>query len=62
MKKVASPVEVADSLTELLSPRVVGELGGQDLQGDMAAQRLLHGLVDRPHAAPAHQAEDAILP
>jgi hypothetical protein len=33
----------------------------QHLEGDVPAQRLLHRLVDHPHAAPAHLAQDAVL-
>ena len=33
----------------------------QDLQRDVAAQRLLHGLVDDPHPAPRQLAEDPVL-
>ncbi len=34
---------------------------GQDLERDASAQRLLLGLVDDPHAAAAHLAEDAVI-
>ena len=36
-------------------------LSGQDLQGHVTAEALLHGLVDDPHAAPADLAEDPIV-
>ena len=35
--------------------------GRQDLQRHVPAQRLLHGLVDDAHAAPADLAEDAVV-
>ena len=34
---------------------------GQDLEGDPPAQRLLLGLVDHPHAAPADLAENPVV-
>ena len=36
--------------------------GAQDLQGHAAAQRLLLGLVDDAHAAPADLADDPVVP
>src|SRR5262249_48221656 len=44
----------------LLAAGVLAEGGREDLQGDVPAQRELLGLVDDPHAAPAHLAEDAV--
>ena len=38
--------------------RVVGDGGSEDLQGHRAAQLLLPGLVDDPHAAAANQVQD----
>ncbi len=42
-------------------PRVGQGPGRQDLQGDAAAERLLLGLVDDPHPAPAELAQQAEL-
>ena len=41
--------------------RVQQRAGREHLQGHAAAQRLLLGLVDDPHAAPADLAEDAVV-
>ena len=45
----------------LQAPGVAGDRVGQDLQGDVPAQRQLLGLVDDAHAAAADLAEDAVV-
>ena len=52
----ASRLEAAQVL------RVVQAVGGQHLDGHVPAQRQLLGLVDDPHAAPAHLAQDLVIP
>ena len=41
-------------------PAVLGEVAGQQLEGDRAAQRQLHGLIDDSHAAAAEHGFDAV--
>jgi hypothetical protein len=57
-------LEAGDDLglvTEALGEgRVVQELAGEDLQGDVAVEGGLVGLVDRGHAAPAERLDDAV--
>ena len=52
------PRLAAEPLQQL---RVPSRAGRQDLQGHAAAQRLLLGLVDDAHAAPADLAEDPVV-
>jgi hypothetical protein len=58
-------VQVGGGLRLPLEPLALllrhGAADREHLQGDVPAQRLLHGLVDHPHAAAAHLAQDAVL-
>ena len=48
-------------LETLQAGGVVGELGGEDLQGDIAIQLGVPGAVDLAHAAPAEEADDLVV-